>query len=328
MSQVPITLMVFVYNEAARIRPVLEQALQWADEIIVLEKGSTDGTLEIIRSYGDRVRIQPLPFCPRGHDEVTLLPTYATHEWIYISTCSEIPTRGVIEACRNLLDSEGDRIDLVYVPRRMYSFGIHFAANEWGVCHYPFLIHRSRTIITNTIHDNFHAADPARTRRIPYSEECCVHHFTYPTALSFWNASAQYFEVEAQNAQAAPDKAVRQCFKNIERLSERLLVEGENWIPFYCSRASYELGKALFIWEQSRGGAPIAPQLYQHRVEELLHREWKGPVPQTAVPAEVRPALEQAIPLGPLKPLFGAVAAFPYQLMKLTLAARRLLGRK
>lgn len=327
MTRVPMTCMVLAYNEAARIRTVLEHALQWADEIVVLDKGSNDGTLDIIRSYGDRVRIQSIPLSRRGHEDLTLLPSYTANEWIYFCTCSEIPTRAVIEACRCVLDAEGDRVDLVYVPRRMYSFGLHFDANDFGVCHYPFLIHRSRTVITNTIHDNFSAADPGRTRRIPYSENCCVHHLTYPTALSFWNASAQYFEVEAQNNAAMPEKAVRQCFKNIEKLSQRVLIEGQHWIPFYCSRASYELGKALFIWEQSRGGPATGPQIYQRLTEELLHREWNGPAPTTPLPVQSALPLEKSISLSPLRPLFEVMVRLPYWLMKMTLAVKRIFAR-
>lgn len=42
-------------NEADRIEPALASVQDWADEIIVFDAGSTDGTLEIVRRYTDRV---------------------------------------------------------------------------------------------------------------------------------------------------------------------------------------------------------------------------------------------------------------------------------
>ena len=42
-------------NEEDRITPCLESLKNFADEIIVLDSGSTDGTLEIVRRYTDKV---------------------------------------------------------------------------------------------------------------------------------------------------------------------------------------------------------------------------------------------------------------------------------
>lgn len=42
-------------NEADRIEACLESVKDWADEIIVFDSGSTDGTLEIVRRYTDQV---------------------------------------------------------------------------------------------------------------------------------------------------------------------------------------------------------------------------------------------------------------------------------
>ncbi len=46
---IPITFMIGVYNEEARIRYVLEHAVRWADEVIVVNKSSTDRPVGILR---------------------------------------------------------------------------------------------------------------------------------------------------------------------------------------------------------------------------------------------------------------------------------------
>lgn len=50
----PISATLIVYNEEHNITNAL-QSLSWADEIVVVDSGSTDATLEICRQYTDRI---------------------------------------------------------------------------------------------------------------------------------------------------------------------------------------------------------------------------------------------------------------------------------
>jgi len=45
-----------VYNEESHIREVLDAVLRYADDVVVVDDGSTDGTTAILRSY-DRIRV-------------------------------------------------------------------------------------------------------------------------------------------------------------------------------------------------------------------------------------------------------------------------------
>ncbi|TAM23419.1 MAG: glycosyltransferase family 2 protein, partial [Nevskiaceae bacterium] len=48
-------------NEADRIEPCLQSVAGWADELIVFDSGSTDGTVEIVRRYTDQLWITDWP---------------------------------------------------------------------------------------------------------------------------------------------------------------------------------------------------------------------------------------------------------------------------
>ncbi len=52
---------IITLNEADRITPCLESIKDLADEIVVIDSGSTDGTLDIVRRYTDKVWIMDWP---------------------------------------------------------------------------------------------------------------------------------------------------------------------------------------------------------------------------------------------------------------------------
>jgi hypothetical protein len=322
MPTIPVSFIVPTYNEATRIGAVLEHATRWADEVVVMDKGSTDGTLDVCRKFGDKVTIQSIPYSERGHEKLSEIPKLVRNDWVFLGTCSEVPTKKLIAACREILDAREAELDLIYVPRRMYAFGLHCSNPDWSVCHYPFLFHRARARITDDVHDNFHAPDPSRTYRISYAEDCCVHHMTYPTARSFWLASMQYFEAETKK-DIAPEKAIRQSFKNVERISQKVLQDGDNWVPFYCAFVSYELGKALHVWEQARG-KDQAPQVYQALTQQLVSREWTSPKAST----ESLPKAMSGISLSDERPRAARLARMPYILIKISMLWHRIFPAK
>lgn len=73
-----LSVIVITRNEEASIRRCLE-SVKWADEIIVLDSGSTDGTVAICREYTSGVHQTDWPgFGPQKNRALD----YATREWI------------------------------------------------------------------------------------------------------------------------------------------------------------------------------------------------------------------------------------------------------
>ena len=139
----PISFLIGTYNEAERIGDVLQQAVLWADEVVVIDKESTDATRAICASFGPKVRVVVAPFTPQGHEDSVAAIQVPLHRWIWIGTASEIPTPKVVQEARRIV-SESPNLDLVYVPRKLYSFGFFSKESPWGVKHYPFLVNREQ----------------------------------------------------------------------------------------------------------------------------------------------------------------------------------------
>lgn len=78
MSKPTLSVTIITYNEEHDIRACLE-SVRWADEIIVLDSGSTDQTVAICREYTDKVFITDWPgFGPQKNRALQ----YATSDWV------------------------------------------------------------------------------------------------------------------------------------------------------------------------------------------------------------------------------------------------------
>jgi glycosyltransferase involved in cell wall biosynthesis len=73
-----LTVTIITKNEAANIRRCLE-SIKWADEIIVVDSGSTDDTLEICREYTDKIFSTDWP--GYGIQKNRAL-SHATQDWV------------------------------------------------------------------------------------------------------------------------------------------------------------------------------------------------------------------------------------------------------
>lgn len=58
MDREKISVTIITHNEEDNIRDCLD-SVKWADEIIVVDSGSTDGTAEICREYTDKFFLIP-----------------------------------------------------------------------------------------------------------------------------------------------------------------------------------------------------------------------------------------------------------------------------
>ena len=58
-SMLPLSVIILTFNEESNIGACLESVIPWAQEVLVVDSGSTDRTLDIVGSYGARVFSRP-----------------------------------------------------------------------------------------------------------------------------------------------------------------------------------------------------------------------------------------------------------------------------
>jgi len=113
MTRQPLTVAILTKNEELLIERAIRSAA-WADEVLILDSGSSDRTCEIATRLGARVVNQPWLGWRAQHQKAVDL---ATHDWVMKIDADEIFTPPLVESIRRALDSNPDPRDGFVVDR-------------------------------------------------------------------------------------------------------------------------------------------------------------------------------------------------------------------
>ena len=114
-------------NEARNIRPCLE-SVKWADEIIVVDSGSQDETLEIAREYTNCIYQTDWPgFGVQKNRAIE----YATHDWILSIDADERISEELKANIQKILSEQPDQYSAYSVKRRSSYCGKYLKYGSW-----------------------------------------------------------------------------------------------------------------------------------------------------------------------------------------------------
>ncbi|NQW03493.1 MAG: glycosyltransferase family 2 protein [Acidobacteria bacterium] len=121
-----VTATVITLNEADHIGDCLA-ALSWADEILVIDSGSTDGTQDLARAAGARVIERDWPGYAAQKD---FAAAQAAHDWIVSVDADERVSPELADSIRRTLEAPGDRIGF-RIPRVTFHLGRWIRTTDW-----------------------------------------------------------------------------------------------------------------------------------------------------------------------------------------------------
>jgi glycosyltransferase involved in cell wall biosynthesis len=109
---------ILAYNEASKIADAVKSVL-WADEVVVADSYSQDGTADIAASFG--ARVVQIPFTGFGELRNKAIGA-CRHEWILSLDADERCTRAVTEEIQRIIGSDFF-LDVYYIPRKNMFMG-------------------------------------------------------------------------------------------------------------------------------------------------------------------------------------------------------------
>jgi glycosyltransferase involved in cell wall biosynthesis len=125
----PVTAIVMTKNEEEMLPGCLE-TLAWADEVLVVDSGSADRTVEIARAAGARVETHP--YEGQGQQSNWAIDR-ASHDWIFLLDADERASEPLVGEVRGLLARDGGPPRNAYrIPRRSRFLGRRIRFGGWG----------------------------------------------------------------------------------------------------------------------------------------------------------------------------------------------------
>jgi glycosyltransferase involved in cell wall biosynthesis len=250
LTPTKISATILTKNSAARLREVL-QALQWCDEVVVLDTGSTDETIAIAQAQ-DNVAIfrlaGPFPGFGRAHERAVAL---ARNEWILSIDSDEIVSPELAEEISGLRLDPGTVYSL---PFHNYFGGRLITSCGWHPESHERLFNRQATnFCASEVHERVQTGG-LRTRRLRHP----VRHFSYGSVEDFLRKQQVYGRLfAAQHAgrkRGGPAKALaRSIWAFLKAYGlQRGCLQGREGLIISANKAQTVFWKYLLLDEANR----------------------------------------------------------------------------
>ncbi len=125
-----LTVLIPCKNERGNIRACLESISDLADEILVADSGSTDGTLDIVREFGG-CRIIEREYVYSADFKNWAIPQ-ANHSWILLVDADERVTEELAASIRLALENPAADLDGYWVSFECFFLGHRLKYSGWN----------------------------------------------------------------------------------------------------------------------------------------------------------------------------------------------------
>lgn len=199
MARLPLSVFVITHNEAHNLPRALA-SVTWADERLVVDSGSTDGTADLARQAGARVEQRAWTGSFGEYKEAAL--RLCTHRWVLLLDADEEVTPPQRVFIEQLLAA--DPVDRAVAFRRRTFFG-----TQWirGLGWYPDYVVRlfpqdKGRFSPDRVHERVMVDVPVEYRPEAFN------HYSYRDEADFRARSERYAQLWAQTARAKGKKPV------------------------------------------------------------------------------------------------------------------------
>lgn len=159
MDREKLSAVVTTFNNAATLERCLA-SIAWADDLVVLDSGSSDATLEIAARHRARIFSEPFrDYAPQKQSAIDK----AAHDWVLLLDADEeltAPARAEIERALRDPGAAGFRL-----PRREQMFWTFQHALSWTNAHLRLFDRRRGSMNSAPVHAAPEVAGPVRTLR-------------------------------------------------------------------------------------------------------------------------------------------------------------------
>jgi glycosyltransferase involved in cell wall biosynthesis len=250
---IPLTLLITCKDERSNIGPCIDSASEIADEILVADSGSTDGTLEYVRARGD-CRIIQRHYFTAGDFKNWAMPQ-ARNKWLLVLDADERATPELVAEIRELMQSEPE-FDGYFIRRSNRLMGHTIKHTDWGRDKVLRLFNREVCYFDGP---SDHGSVHVRTKSIGYMKHP-MDHFTIWTWEQYLRKFDRYTRMQASQWQEAGKRPsfLRMALQPPLRFFRDYVVhlgflDGAKGLQLAYMSAFYSFMKQAKLWEEAYG---------------------------------------------------------------------------
>lgn len=190
----PITAIVVTYNEAKRL-PECLQSLDFCDELIVVDLGSTDATLDIAKSFTSQTIIIPRV----DYGELALIQVLETarNDWVISQDPDEVFPEKLIQQLREVISDES--VAKIITPLKFYFLGKPLEGSVWGGEKYKDRVfNKHKVTITPLIHQGIKVKPGFRSATISFEVDNHIKHYWTDTIGNLFEKHWRYIKNEGK----------------------------------------------------------------------------------------------------------------------------------
>lgn len=155
LTRIPVTVVIPTLNEAGRIERAIE-SVRWADEVIVVDSGSSDDTAAIARRAGARVMVvMGLTIGAKRNAAIA----EARNDWILALDADEEATPELRDSIASLCAGQSPRHRAFRIRSRNWHLGRELRHGPWGRDWKVRVFSRSERFSSARVHENLESLD-------------------------------------------------------------------------------------------------------------------------------------------------------------------------
>jgi glycosyltransferase involved in cell wall biosynthesis len=267
---------VISYNRAAILGTCL-RALRFADEVLVVDKTSTDGAQAVATRFADRV--VTVPWSPTVEETRAHAVSLCRHDWILLLDDDECLSAGLVGFIQAEL--RAPRAEAYALPLRHYILGVHDERAYYWPEHHVRLFRRDAVSFGSTVHAGM-TVRTDRVLQVPPDDGTCIHHLSHPDVTGWIERTNRYTSRPDRARAPDPDlDLVAFAHARIDHWHMRSTGGDGNDYPAAVAllRAIYDMVDRLKDWEERRG---LDGQASFRRLCAMLDAEHGNPPPRSA----------------------------------------------
>lgn len=181
------------FNESVNLERCLKSLKDFADEIVILDLGSTDSSISVCKKYNAKVFHHDfVPFVEKVRNEAVLK---ARGEWILVLDPDEAISNTLKDKLKQVAGD--DKFQAVNIPRKNIFFGRWIVHTNWWPDRHVRFFRKGHVRWENSIHK--YPQVSGKVLDLEDKESLAITHDGYDSIRDFLDRQNRYSDIEAQN---------------------------------------------------------------------------------------------------------------------------------